>query len=147
MKPPGNFGPGKAYCFTSLPSSSPITLSAHLGYTDGVLGPAEFAQFFGVENVWITRHLVEEGGAVRRTWSETDAWFGHVNPARDEPTTARRFRTALPGGPQGVHVRTYFDPRSPMGSDHVVVTRQDSGVVFVGPDFGGLIRGVRQVGP
>jgi hypothetical protein len=115
--------------------------------TDGVLSPAEFAQFFGVENVWITKHLIEEGGTVRRTWSETDAWFGHVNPARDEPTTARRFRTALPGGPQGVHVRTYFDPRGPMGSDNVVVTRQDSGVVFVGPDFGGLIRGVRQTGP
>lgn len=113
--------------------------------TDGVLSPAEFAQFFGIANVWISKHLVERTpGTVTRTWSESGAYFAHVDPARDMLTHARRFRARLPGGPQGIHVRPWFDPSTPMGSDMVTVTRQDSAVHFVGADFGGFIAGIRQ---
>lgn len=134
-----------AWSAAQLNEQLQMILFGRLRASDGVLSPAEFAQFFGISNVWITKHLVEETpGTVRRTWSETDAWFGHVDEGRDMLTCARRFRTRLPGGANGVNVRTYYEPKGPMGSDVVVVTRHDSGVVFVGPDYGGLIRGVKQ---
>lgn len=120
-------------------------LFGRLRATDGILSPAEFAQFFGIANVWISKHLVERtAGTVTRTWSESGAYFAHIDPRRDMLTHARRFRARLPGGPQGIHVRTWFDPSTPMGSDMVTVTRQDSAVHFVGSDFGGFIAGVRQ---
>lgn len=113
--------------------------------TDGILSPAEFAQFFGIANVWISKHLVERTpGTVTRTWSETGAWFGHVDARRDQLTHSRRFRARLPGGPQGIHVRPWLDPSTPMGSDMITVTRQDSAVHFVGSDFGAFIAGIRQ---
>lgn len=133
-----------AWSAAQLNTELQAILFGRMRSADGVLQPAEFAQFFGISNVWISKHQVEVvPGTVRRTWSETDAWFGHVNPARDMLTVARRFRTKLPGGPKGIHVRPYFDPKGPMGSDKVVVTRQDSPVYFPGADFGGLITGVR----
>lgn len=120
-------------------------LFGRLRASDGILSPAEFAQFFGIANVWISKHLVERtAGTVTRTWSESGAYFGHVDAGKDMLTHARRFRARLPGGPQGIHVRTWFDPSTPMGSDMVTVTRQDSDVHFVGSDFGGFISGIRQ---
>lgn len=120
-------------------------LFGRLKAADGVLSPAEFAQFFGIANVWISKHLVERTpGTVTRTWSETGAYFAHVDAKRDMLTHARRFRARLPGGPQGIHVRPWFDPSTPMGSDMITVTRQDSAVTFVGSDFGAFIAGIRQ---
>lgn len=120
-------------------------LFGRLKATDGILSPAEFAQFFGIANVWISKHLVERtAGTVSRTWSESGAYFGHVDPRKDMLTHARRFRAKLPGGPQGIHVRPWFDPSGPMGSDMITVTRQDSAVTIVGSDFGGFISGIRQ---
>jgi hypothetical protein len=120
-------------------------LFGRLRPTDGVLSTAEFAQFFGIANVWISKHLVERTpGTVSRTWSETGAYFAHVDARRDMLTHARRFRAKLPGGPQGIHVRPWFDPSTPMGSDMITVTRQDSAVTFVGSDFGAFIAGIRQ---
>lgn len=120
-------------------------LFGRLKASDGILSPAEFAQFFGIANVWISKHLVERTpGTVSRTWSESGAYFGHVDARRDMLTHARRFRARLPGGPQGIHVRPWFDPSTPMGSDMITVTRQDSAVHFVGSDFGGFIAGIRQ---
>lgn len=119
-------------------------LFGRLRAADGILQPAEFAQFFGIDNVWISKHLIERTpGTVERTWSETGAWFGHVNPGRDMLTHSRRFRTRLPGGPNGIHVRPWFDPSGAMGSDKITVTRQDSAVTFVGADFGGRIDSLR----
>lgn len=112
--------------------------------SNGILQPANFAQFFGVENVWISKHLIEDAtGAVSRTWGETDVWMGHVNTARDSLTSTRRFRTSL-GGNNGVAVRTSYDPDGAMGSDKVWVTRMDSAPYFVGADFAGVIRNVRR---
>lgn len=120
-------------------------LFGRLKATDGILSPAEFAQFFGIANVWISKHLVERTpGTVTRTWSESGAYFAHVDARKDMLTHARRFRAKLPGGPQGIHVRPWFDPSTPMGSDMITVTRQDSAVTFVGSDFGGFIAGIRQ---
>lgn len=120
-------------------------LFGRLKATDGILSPAEFAQFFGIANVWISKHLVERtAGTVTRTWSETGAWFGHVDSRKDMLTHARRFRARLPGGPQGIHVRPWFDPSTAMGTDMITVTRQDSAVHFVGSDFGAFIAGIRQ---
>lgn len=120
-------------------------LFGRLKASDGILSPAEFAQFFGIANVWISKHLVERTpGTVTRTWSESGAYFAHIDPKRDMLTHARRFRARLPGGPMGIHVRTWFDPSTPMGSDMITVTRQDSAVHFVGSDFGGFISGIRQ---
>lgn len=112
--------------------------------SDGILQPANFAQFFGIENVWISKHLIEDAaGNVTRTWGETDIWMGHVNPARDALTSTRRFRTTL-GNVGGVAVRTAYDPEGPMGSDKVWVTRMDSPIHFVGSDFAGVIRNARR---
>lgn len=112
--------------------------------SNGILQPANFAQFFGIENVWISKHLLEDAaGNVTRTWGETDLWMGHVNPARDALTSTRRFRTTL-GNAGGVAVRTAYDPEGPMGSDKVWVTRMDSPIHFVGADFAGVIRNARR---
>lgn len=113
----------------------------------GLVVPANFAMFFGIANVLISKLLLEDAaGTVTRCWSETDAWFGHVNPARDALTAVRRFRTNLPnsGAMNGISVRTAHDPEGPMGSDRVWVTRMDSEPVFVGADFAGIIRNVRR---
>lgn len=112
---------------------------------NGVLQPMDFALFFGVENVLISKMLVDdELGTARRVWGDTDLWMGHVNPARDELTAVRRFRAAVGGTNQGVAVRTAFNPSGPLGRDDVYVTRVDSKPYFVGPDFAGIIRNVRR---
>lgn len=113
---------------------------------DGLVSPQNFAGFFGISNVLISKVLIEdETGTVSRCWSETDLWMGHVNPGRDMLTSLRRFRTALPGGAGGISVRTAYDPEGPMGSDKVWVTRMDSDPVVVGSDFAGVIKNVRRV--
>lgn len=112
---------------------------------NGVLQPMDFALFFGVENVLISKMLVDdELGTGRRVWGDTDLWMGHVNAARDELTAVRRFRAAVGGTNQGVAVRTAFNPSGPLGRDDVYVTRVDSKPYFVGPDFAGVIRNVRR---
>lgn len=112
---------------------------------DGLVSPQNFAGFFGISNVLISKVLIEDAeGTVSRCWSETDLWMGHVNPGRDMLTSTRRFRTTLPGA-GGISVRTAFDPEGPLGSDKVWVTRMDSDPVFVGSDFAGVIKNVRRV--
>lgn len=113
----------------------------------GLVSPQNFAMFFGIANVFISKVLIEDAaGTVTRTWGDTDIWMGHVNAARDALTSTRRFRTNLPGagGMNGISVRTSFDPEGPLGSDRVWVTRMDSDPVFVGSDFAGLIRNARR---
>ena len=112
---------------------------------NGLVSPQNFAGFFGIANVLISKVLIEDAsGNVSRCWSETDLWMGHVNPGRDMLTSTRRFRTVLPGA-GGISVRTAFDPEGPMGSDKVWVTRMDSDPMFVGSDFAGVIKNVRRV--
>ncbi len=112
---------------------------------DGLVAPADFAMFFGIENVLVSKMLLEDAaGNVSRAWSETDLWMGHVSAARDALTFARRFRASLAGTNEGVSVRVAYKPEGPMGLDQVWVTRQDSEPFIVGRDFGGVIRNVRR---
>lgn len=113
---------------------------------NGILQAMDLALFFGIENVLISKMLVDdELGTGRRVWGDTDLWMGHVNPNRDELTAVRRFRAAIGGTKQGLAVRNAFEPDGPLGRDDVYVTRIDSEPYFVGPDFAGVIRNVRRI--
>ena len=113
---------------------------------NGILQAMDFALFFGIESVLISKMLVDdELGVGRRVWGDTDLWMGHVNPNRDELTAVRRFRANVGGTKQGLAVRTAFEPDGPLGRDDVYVTRVDSEPYFVGPDFAGVIRNARRI--
>lgn len=111
----------------------------------GLLTPMDFALYFGIANVLISKaYKQSKAGTVSRVWGSSAIVLLHVNPAPNMLTFARTFRWNPVGSARGFTTMSWFEPKKgPQGSDMHQVSYADDEKI-VANDFGYLMAGVKQ---